>query len=254
MWARTNNNSIKTKLIYLLEWCINYSVKFYISFKSDSLDYESTGSRISSFENGTSLFNVLFVGDVGLPVRSHELHCLLSLETVEHVLAHQRILSVSVHLISEAKFLLLVDLSLHVVVLDLVKQCCPCVIHVNFSVNVLILGSRCILDWEWVEVGGSSSVNVWMELVSLTTSAASILHLDEVQRTANWCVHVLEFPLSVFLLPLGNLFLPDLPIIHLGILLGLGTHLKVLSVMLNLGVEFSFFDMSLILKLTNLLE
>ena len=64
---------------------------------------------------------MLLVGDVGLPVRSHELHCLLSLETVEHVLAHQRVLSVIVHLISESQFLFLVDLSLHVVVLDLVE-------------------------------------------------------------------------------------------------------------------------------------
>jgi hypothetical protein len=55
-------------------------------------------------------------------VRSHELHGLLSLEAVEHVLTHEGLVSISIHLISETKLLLLVDLSLHVVVLDLVKK------------------------------------------------------------------------------------------------------------------------------------
>ena len=93
-----------------------------------------------------------------------------------------------------------------------------------------------------------------MEFISLTTSTASVLHLDEVQRATNWCMHVLEFPFSILLLSLGYLSLPDLPIIHLGILLSLRLHLEVLFVVLDLGVELSFFDMSLVFELVNLIQ
>lgn len=93
-----------------------------------------------------------------------------------------------------------------------------------------------------------------MEFISLTSSAASVLHLDEVQRATNWCMHVLEFPFSVLLLALGYLSLPDLPIIRLGILLSLRLHLEVLFVVLDLGVELSFFDMSLVFELVNLIQ
>ena len=67
-------------------------------------------------------------------------------------------------------------------------------------------------------------------------------------------MHILELPFSVLLFTLGNLSLPNLPIIHLGILLGLGSHLQVLSVVLDLGVELRFFDMSLVLELIDLFK
>lgn len=209
---------------------------------------------LHSLKNGACLFHVLLVGDVSLPVRSHEVHCLLSLEAVEHVLTHQGILSVSVHLISKSQFLLLADLSLHVVVLNLAKQGGASVIHINVTVHVLVLRSRCVLNWEWIEVSGTCGVNVWMELISIATSAATILHLDEVQRTANWSMHILELPLSIFLFTLCDLLLPNLSIIVLSVFLGLGPHLEVLSVVFDLGVKLRFFDVSLILELVYLIE
>jgi len=192
---------------------INYSVKFYIAFKSCLWMSCWVLALLHSLENGTCLFHMLLIGNVSLPVRSHEVHCLLSLQAVEHVLSHQGILSVSVHLISKSQFLLLADLSLHVVVLNLTKQGGAGVVHINVTVCVLVLSSRCVLNWEWIEVSGTGSVNVWMELVSLATSAATILHLDEVQRTADWSMHILELPLSVFLFTLCNLLLPNLSIV-----------------------------------------
>lgn len=215
---------------------------------------EYWGPRSSSFKNSTGLFQMLLVRDVGLPVRSHEVHCLLSLEAVEHVLTHEGVLSVSVHLVAESQFLLLVDLSLHVVILDLIQQSVASIIHVNVAVHGLVRSSRCILNREWVEVSSAGRVHIWMELISSTSPAATIFHLNEVQGAANWGMHILEFPLSILLFTLGNLFLPNLSIIHLGVPLGLGSHLQVLSVMFNLGVELSFFNVSLILQLVDLLE
>lgn len=118
----------------------------------------------------------------------------------------------------------------------------------------LISSSCCILDWEWIKMSSTLGVNVWMELVSLARSASTILHLDEVQWTTDWSMHVLEFPFTLFLLTLSNLSLPNLPIIRLGILFGLSSHLKISSIMLNLGIEFCFFDVSLVLELVNLIK
>ena len=145
-----------SKLIYLERVKLTTQLNSTCCHLNQFLSGRAVGSFwTSSFENSASVFEVLLVGNVSLPVRSHEFHGLLSLETVEHVLAHQRILSVSVHLIAEAQLLLLVDLSLHVVVFDLVKEGCSGVVHIYFSVRMLVFSSRRVLDWEWVEVSGS---------------------------------------------------------------------------------------------------
>ena len=41
-----------------------------------------------SFEDSTRLFVLLFVLNVGFPVGLHDFHRLLSLQTVEHILAN----------------------------------------------------------------------------------------------------------------------------------------------------------------------
>lgn len=119
----------------------------------------------------------------------------------------------------------------------------------------LVLSSVGILDWERVQVRLSVSVDVWMELISLASSAAAaVLHLDEVQGAADRCMHVLEFPISVFLLSLSNLSLPNLSVIILSIFLCLSSHLQVSLVVLNLGIELRFLDVSLVLQLFDLLQ
>jgi hypothetical protein len=93
-----------------------------------------------------------------------------------------------------------------------------------------------------------------MELVSATSSAAAILHLDEVQWTSDWSMHVLEFPFTLLLLTLSNLSLPNLPIIRLSILFGLSSHLQVSSIVFDLSIEFGLLDVSLVLELVDLLK
>lgn len=119
----------------------------------------------------------------------------------------------------------------------------------------LVFGSVGVLDRERVQVRLSVSVDVRVELVSLAPSAAAtVLHLDEVQWATDRCMHVLEFPISVFLLSLSNLSLPNLSVIILGIFLCLSSHLQVSLVVLNLGVELRFLDVSLVLQLFDLLQ
>ena len=207
-----------------------------------------------SLENSTRLFNMLFVFDVVLPVGSHQFHCLLSLEAVEHIFTHQRVLSSHVHLIAESQLLLLVDLSLHIVVFNLAKQR---VLRLNLVYDLvvkLVCCSVCVFNWEWVKMDCSCRVNIRVEFVSLTPSTRAIFHLDKVQGTTNWSVHVLELPLSIFLLSLGNLLLPNLSVITLSILLRLGPHRQILLIVFDLSIKFRFFDVSLILKLINLLQ
>ena len=74
-----------------------------------------------SLEDGARVLGVVLVFDVVLPVGSHQLHGLLLMEAVEHVLTHQRVVSISVHLMSELQLLLLVNLTFHVIVLDLTQ-------------------------------------------------------------------------------------------------------------------------------------
>ena len=181
--------------------------------------------ELSSLENSACLLKVVFVLEVCFPMRSHEFHCLLSLETVEHVLSHQWVLSSHVHLIAKSKLLFLVDLSLHVIVFHLVYQSVSRLLLVNMLVSKLVFRSIGILNREWIKVSSSVRVNIRVELISLTSSAAAVLHLNKVQRTTNWSMHVLELPISVLLLSLSNLSLPNLSVITLSIFLCLSSHL-----------------------------
>lgn len=179
----------------------------------------------NSLENGTRVLHVLLVLDIGLPVGSHELHGLLSLEAVEHVLADEGVLRLLIHLVAEHELLLFVDLPLHVVVLYLVQQCISGLKLVHLPVRELILGSGRILDRERIQVSCSVGINIWVEFVSVAASAArSVFHLDKVKGTAHWSMHVLELPLFVLLLPLGDLLLPNLSVVDLGIFFCLSPH------------------------------
>ena len=74
-----------------------------------------------SFENSTGVFGMLFMFQVGLPVGSHGFHCLLFMKAMEHVLSHQRIMSLFVHHVAKSELLFFVKLSLHVVILNLIE-------------------------------------------------------------------------------------------------------------------------------------
>ena len=119
----------------------------------------------------------------------------------------------------------------------------------------LILCSVCILNGEWVQVGSPIRINIGVEFIPVAASAArTILHLDEVQRTSDRSVHVLQLPLLVLLLPLSYLLLPNLSVVDLGIFLRLGPHRQVVLVVIYLGVELRLFNVSLVFELVYLLE
>ena len=64
---------------------------------------------------------------------------------------------------------------------------------------VLILSSRCILNWERIKVSDTLHVSVGVELIS---NSGSALHLDEIEWATNWGMHILELPFSCLLLAL----------------------------------------------------
>lgn len=114
---------------------------------------------------------------------------------------------------------------------------------------VLILSSRCILDWERVKVSDTLHVSVRVELIS---NSGSALHLDEIEWATNWGMHILELPFALLLLPISHLSLPNLSILHLGIFLSLRSHGENSLIVLNLSIKLGFLNMSLIFQLINL--
>lgn len=158
-----------------------------------------------------------------------------------------------IHFVSELQLLLLVDLTFHIVVLDLSQQRLPRILLVYLAMRILILCPCSILNWKWIEVSGAIGINVRVELVSLGAATAGI-HFDKVQRAADRSMHILELPIALSLLTLRHLSLPDLSIIGLSILLGLCSHLKVVLVVLDLCIELCLLDVALLLQLVDLVE
>ena len=57
-----------------------------------------------------------------------------------------------VHLISESELLFFGDMPLHIIIEDLVLQGAASISDVDVFVDVLVISSLGVFDWEWVNV------------------------------------------------------------------------------------------------------